>query len=392
MIYDATQNAARIIKAMENALIAAIVATAVVLSCASSTQAETAFEVSGSLDHFVRHQGSYTNQEMSFKMVVSGGQWQIISSENEDIPAETTTTCDGANIFHYCKADELVFPNSFAGALPHNCYRVKIERGPIPSGGYQVEIPWFAYASSTLVRSNFADLPAPWMNPRYSLLAHVYEPTANFSSAPPYLLESATFIITEKRAEGASSSPWLNRETHQNGKRIPRKIDSQWRPSEPIGFRGASYQVMATTNIHGLTLPVLFELAVYVPSIQEPSEIFRGTNIIISERAPTNIKPGKTDKFMYVVDFRFSRESQDISYLDYISADWIGSTNEIQLQSFFKSMLENPNLSLDSRIVSATKPTRIAVRVIFGVALGSPLLFIIYKWRTGSGGKRWGTG
>src|SRR5208283_6020115 len=98
--------------------------------------------------------------------------------------------------------------------------------------------------------------------------AHVYEPTINLSAAPPYLPESATFVITEKRAESASGSPWLNKEAYHDGKRIPRKIDQQWRPREPFGFRGASYKVIATTNIDGLTLPVLFEFAIYVPSLQ----------------------------------------------------------------------------------------------------------------------------
>jgi hypothetical protein len=386
------QNASPRNKTLENALIASMAATAVVLSCAGSTQAETAFEVSGSLEHLVYHQQSYTNQWLSFKMLVSGGQWQIISSENEDIPAETTTTCDGANIFHYCKADVLIFSNSFGGVLPHNCNRVIVEQGPVPSGGYHVEIPWFAYASSKLAQSNFADLPTPWMNPRYSLQAHVYEPTINLSAAPPYLPESATFIVTKERAESASGSPWLDKEAYHDGKRIPYKVDQQWRPREPFGFTGATYNVIATTNIHGLTLPVLFELAIYVPSVQEPIEIFRGTNIIIRERSPTNIQPGKPDKAIYVMDFRFSNESQHISYLDYVSWNWISSTNETELQRFFNGMLENPDLSLYSRVISAPKPKRVTTQVVLVVALLFPLFFMIYQWRTGSGGKKRGMG
>ena len=362
-------------KTILNIIVAVI--TVATYSYAGTLDSKVSIEITGSLDHLIFRRGSFTNDSFPFKMIVSDNQWQIMTFGNGD--SYTETTYDGTNIFHFCKTNLMPLSESFA--LSPMAYRVVVEPGPIPSGGYSVEIPWLAYASSAIFKTDIADLPAPWLDPRNNLKAHVYESKIQASSRFPYLPESATFELTKERAEKATDSTWITREGYRHDRRFVRKIDKNWKPDEPNGFIAARYVVTAVTNINGLTFPTSFELAIYRPLSKRPVDTYSGTNMVVRKMPLKIIRPTTLDKPIYVKDFRFYDKELNISYLDYISENWISSTNSTDLQKIFRRKLENPNLSLDSLIIRQPQRKPIMIYVFFAIAFLFPLPIIIYHWK-----------
>lgn len=355
--------------------IVAAVAIAATFTCEELVQAKPAFEVAGCLDHvLLSEDGScLTNESMPFEVTVSGDQWQIRSFEQKGFCRETT--CDGISIFHFCKAN--VGPFAKHLRLPP-AYRVLVEPGPIPSGGSSVAIPWLAYASSTVVQTNPADLPAPWFNPRVDPNAHAYKAQFRVSANPPYLAESATFVLSQERAAKAGLSLWLNHE----GPSVLREVDAKWKPHEPDGFVAEAYKVIGVTNIGDLTLPISFELTIFYPLSDGRSriiEIYRGTNVVAKTIGPKKIAPTTPDKPIFVRDFRFQNRDFNVDYLEYLVSDWIRSAHSDDLQTLFNQKMHNPNLHLDSCVITQRR-SPIGGYAVFAVMLIFPLAVIAYQW------------
>jgi hypothetical protein len=171
---------------------AAIFFLAAVYCRAESQHAKVALEISGTIDRFFYRKSRLTNESLLFKMVVSGERWQIATTPAPQSSAYSETTCDGTNIFHFNKTNILSFDSKTRG-LPRNCYWCRIDPGIIPSGGYSVQIPWLAYASSTLAQVSLINIPAPWIDPRYYPRAHAYEAQVEAFTNPPYLPQSVNF-------------------------------------------------------------------------------------------------------------------------------------------------------------------------------------------------------
>jgi hypothetical protein len=369
-------------------IVAAVATAAMYFSMQPSLYA-VSYEIHGFLDRvgFRDRVGSnglhglevFTNESSPFTMVVSGGQWQL--KNNESGISYSEISCDGTNIFHFNHSEVISFHGK--GALLPDSYQVVVEEGPIPSGGYTVQIPWLAFASSAVAESNWIDLPAPWLNARYSVRAHAYASKVEVLNNSPHLPGSISFTLAEDRANKAAASPWLVHE----GPPASHPDYQKWKPYEPYGFTGATYQVLATTNIHGLCLPVSFELVTFDPPF-DPSlttqitEIYCGTNIVIREIASKKIEPRVSDKPIFVTDFRFYDRERHIDFIRYVARQWIISARSPDLEGLFDQKLKDPSMSPCSLLPPAERKqnSNWEVRTALFIVFISPLLLVTYRW------------
>jgi hypothetical protein len=327
------------------------------------------FEVSGDLDHIMLStDGSVlTNQVSSFSMIVSGDHWQTKDYKSDSSYREIT--CDDVSIFHFCKDDTFTLPEKYI--YPTGIH-VFVESAPIPSGGYAVEIPWLAYASTSVAQTNCADLPALWLEPRYIPNAHIYKSDIEVYANSPHLPREVTWVVTKERDKAAADNSWLNTEGLEDIRKVYRQLT--W--NAPAGFVGGKYKVITMTNIDGLTLPIAFELTTYYLSTKIPWEIYRGTNIIIKKMASKKIVPNKPGKPIFVVDYRFHDYLKNIDYLQYLAKGWIISPQSKTLQNFFARKINNPKLSVDDFVTFTYGPSPI-FRYVIGITAIVPLLVIV---------------
>ncbi|MGA2179556.1 MAG: hypothetical protein ABSH15_08250 [Verrucomicrobiota bacterium] len=359
-------------------IIAAVATTATYSSVQPSLHAAS-YEVRGSLDHFGFYgRESFTNST-PFTMVVSGEQWQI--NNNEGGISNSAAICDGTNIFYFDKSKVIVFRGQ--SPLPPDSYVVAVEAGPVPSGGLSggggVRVLWFAYESSVVVGTNSDDLPAPWLNARYIAKAHAYKSKVEVLGDSPYLPSSASFTLTESRVNNAAANPWLVHE----GPAASHPDYQHWKLFEPYGFIGARYNVLATTNIHGLRLPVNFELVILRPSSETPTmEIYRGANIVIREIASRKIEPKALDKPIFVTDFRFQSRERHIDFIRYVAKQWITSAQSPDLETLFEQKLKDPGIGPRSLLSPGGEQSSKSsnwVRAAIFIVFISPLLLIAYR-------------
>lgn len=328
------------------------------------TAAMDGYSVTGKLDCvFYNSNGSvFTNQTLNFEVLVAGEKWQVKSFEESG--AFWVRGCDGDSIYHLFEDGSMERPVNLG----------LVEDGPMPSSGYASALPWLAFASAPFLRSH-QQLPfAPWANPYFEPAVCAYASIVSLSPQPPYLPESADFVVDADRIESYRAGRYFVREGKTRGdiQRQAMRVRT-----EPIGFKGGYYRVLSYTNYHGLRLPLQFQLVKLRPRVtaghgsnSPVAAVFSGSGIgyglvnLVSGLPDIQVKP------VSVTDLRFRSAPLHIDGISYMTTnEWVTDTNAARLVAAFKA-----EIASTSRFIPGDK-RRLAVMAVLVVLAVLPLAY-----------------
>ena len=197
-----------------------------------------------------------------------------------------------------------------------------ITPGAHPLGNVGVNIPWLAYGSSRYLTIKGRLIPLPICNIKHTRNAFSYRDETVLLSGAPGLPGSIRWFESNALFEQAALDPRLSDSAKFSG----------WsHPTTDPGKLACEYEVLATTNRFGRTLPLEFRInstAYYPGGKSARRSSARGTTISVKP-SPPPIGPHKSGGPYQIIDLRAQRRMK-INLSETTQQLWnesIGSTN-----------------------------------------------------------------
>ncbi len=312
--------------------------------CANSEEDMHAFAISAELQHNTILDNTTNIYIRRYRIIVAGTNRWLMRYYLDNSNDYRDTACDGTNIYEILWTVLMENnPSGEGGAA-------KISPFCIPTISYQAfqALIWFAYASGEYLKTNIS-IPALWLQPFLDPEAHIYDMEVKLSNNPPYLPESAIWIVSSNKIRNLNNEfkkwPVNSKEKLEERKKwlSPNHI-----LPEPIGFISAKYKVLSFTNVNGFYFPLefVFEKYEYIstneikPKVSNLKEIINGltrnidiiTNYSIYPELPKN-------KRVIIFDSRYKdKEGNMLSISYYATNSWTNYDKEAVQAKFIKGL------------------------------------------------------
>lgn len=260
---------------------------------------------------------------------------------------------------------------------------------PFGFGDAQERMPilWLSFFSGITMQESKTNLPLPWIDARWSLMAYGFRWDCQMTDKFPFAPSKITFIrdntldfpnieqeYNRPELNNANSDEWFKR---WNGQMEERK---RWINGMVIGVLDSSN----FTNHNGVNIPLNSSLAVYVPKSTTPDKTRRLYSIEVDSVADLNdenvFRPPLMGKRILVDDSRFRSTSKthkvDEVYYKLKTNDVWKSKDDPELKAYFDSYL----ISNSTKIIEPGHQGRIRKIAVSTFLVGSILSAVAILW------------
>lgn len=333
-----------------------------------NVHADEGFKASGHLEvtAYKTDGMPFSSHHSDFEIEVNGNEWEMTSTQGTGHTIRVGS--DGKAVYSL-----MSFPSSMP--LDTNTAPPAI----IDSGSYYLSgtpyenVVWYALASSGLTNDVF---PAPWLNARNdpTAAAFVAKTDKRLNAGLP---EKVEFFVSTSQVKKAATNDNVLVE-------IPSPITEHFTITLDIwknNFLAAHYEVLDSTNIGAITIPLHFRLERFTPDYPKDMvfEAFDGIISSLSYSQKTNFVPGDFG-IVGVTDLRFKNVKDKVDGIRYqTSNEWLSKDNT-NLLGIYKQKLERKPQTLQHSFDDKNKRTLPAL-ITMAIVFISPVFFLIKRYR-----------
>jgi hypothetical protein len=251
-----------------------------VLPLSIIAQPAQAFKASGNLKvtDYDSTGAKFSEHHSDFQIDVNGNQWKIVSKQDTGHIVQVGS--DGNIVFaEVTPPSKMSLPAGVAPPMTTDSGNYYLSGSPYEN------VVWYALASSSLTNDIF---PAPWLSARVDPTAYVLtaKTSERLDSGLPAKVQ---FLVLKSQIKKAATNENLYATSA-----VTKYFKSHLGAYEN-NFLAADYEVMETTNIGTITIPLHFILRRYTPDYAQGKkfEIFEGTVSSVANSEVTNFIPQK---------------------------------------------------------------------------------------------------